>query len=247
MKAAVVSDLHLDYASDDDYRALTEFVYYAAEKYDLLVINGDAFDSPSDKAGISDRLIGSVKAFYDFIKEGGRIHYIAGNHDIGVTAFTGSYREYGFEIHYPAYRLEAGRMLIHFEHGHSCDPFYRSHLYDIIQIIEGETGFELGENIVRLLEETARVLRLPQQDGFGVPGPALKIWEKEAQQIINSGVDLVCMGHTHKPVLKQTGDGIYANSGCWPEKRTFLELKDGYVALKSFSHETASTLKKLSF
>lgn len=246
MKAAVLSDLHLDYASKDDFESLIHFIIQAQENYELLIINGDAFDSPASTSGFSTRLIKLAETFYSFLKAGGRVIYVVGNHDIGITTFTGIYERYSFEIHYPDYELKLGKKLVYFEHGHSCDPFYRTHLYDVLKIIESETGFEIGENLVRLLEETARVLQLPQKDGFGVPKSALKIWDREAINRIKKGADIVCMGHTHEPALKRMATGIYANSGCWVNKRTFIELEEKEIRLVSFLENTVKAIKKIA-
>lgn len=247
MKAAVLSDLHLDYVNENDFESFINFLNQAREIYDLLIINGDALDSPASTSDFSGRMLRVVETVSDFVKAERKVIYLIGNHDIGITAFVGNYESFGFEIRYPSFQFKLGDRFVYLEHGHSCDPFYRTHLYDVLKIVESETGFEIGENVVRLLEETARVLQLPQKDGFGVPAPALKIWEREAEKKIKEGIDIVCMGHTHEPTLKKIRKGIYANSGCWPQKRTFLELTEGEISLMNYAHNSPQPVKKLSF
>ena len=55
-----------------------------------------------------------------------------------------------------------------------------------------------------------------------------------ARKHIARGVDIVMMGHRHKPCLLPIDHGIYINLGDWITYNTYAELNDGTLQLKSW-------------
>jgi UDP-2,3-diacylglucosamine hydrolase len=62
----------------------------------------------------------------------------------------------------------------------------------------------------------------------------LKDYDTFAQKMIESGCDAVIIAHTHRPVLKEIGKGVYLNCGNWIYSFTYGKLDAGGLSLNTF-------------
>jgi UDP-2,3-diacylglucosamine hydrolase len=63
----------------------------------------------------------------------------------------------------------------------------------------------------------------------------LQEYEHFAAEKISQGFDAVVLGHTHVPVLRDFGDGVYLNLGDWFKHFTYGRLQEGEFHLESFN------------
>jgi UDP-2,3-diacylglucosamine hydrolase len=56
-----------------------------------------------------------------------------------------------------------------------------------------------------------------------------------AERKIREGIDIVVMGHRHAPVLQEIGGGVYVNLGDWISHRTYGELSEGTMKLRTWN------------
>jgi UDP-2,3-diacylglucosamine hydrolase len=59
-----------------------------------------------------------------------------------------------------------------------------------------------------------------------------------AREQIDRGVDVVMMGHRHKPNVVQIDKGTYVNLGDWITYNTYAELAGGALQLKTWDGKT---------
>jgi UDP-2,3-diacylglucosamine hydrolase len=62
----------------------------------------------------------------------------------------------------------------------------------------------------------------------------LKDYEEFAERMIKSGYDAVVVAHTHGPVLKEMGKGVYLNCGNWIYSFTYGKLDAKGFSLNTF-------------
>ncbi len=60
----------------------------------------------------------------------------------------------------------------------------------------------------------------------------LKDYEEFAQKMIESGYDAVVIAHTHRPILKEIGKGVYLNCGNWMYSFSYGKLDENGFSLK---------------
>jgi UDP-2,3-diacylglucosamine pyrophosphatase LpxH len=56
-----------------------------------------------------------------------------------------------------------------------------------------------------------------------------------AEGKIKSGFDIVVMGHSHVPEVRQLGNGAYLNVGDWLTRFTYGVIRDGVPSLEVFA------------
>ncbi len=77
-------------------------------------------------------------------------------------------------------------------------------------------------------------------------GYDLSEYEAAAKRLIDKGNRIVIFGHTHEPLLKRLGDGIYANCGCWCGKEvpTYIKVcKEKIELLNGTDHKIINSLE----
>lgn len=237
MTIGVVSDVHLEYLSPDEKRAFLDFLERCGA-YDSLVINGDLFDAPRDphRRAFPEN-IDVAEKLVDIARAGVPMTYVVGNHDIAMSALVMRIEKLNLSIAYPSHETTVGTARVFFEHGHAHDPFYASHLYDVARLVEEVSGFDPGEAAVRAIERLLEPFRASQRTGLGVPRAALKLWEEAALRRIETGYDVVTMGHTHEPQIVEYPGGVYVNSGSWFENRTYVEITEDAVRLMAWQRK----------
>lgn len=234
----LISDIHLEYLSAHEKNLLLKFLEKVPQEASHLILNGDAFDAPSDgrKKAFPDNF-DVVVAIQELLKRGVKFTYVVGNHDIAISALTMKFEKPQFEVVYPSFTLELVKgKRIWIEHGHTYDPFYKTHIYSIAQLIEEISGVDPGEAAVEILRRVTSILRMPQKKPyFGVPSGVLKIWEEAAaKKIEENRFDVVVMGHTHAPGIWKINGGFYVNTGSWIENTNYVICDEEKIQLLDF-------------
>lgn len=218
-----LSDLHLDYLTHEENRLLEEFLSKKLGETKVLVLNGDLFDSPSRGNSSLSSLIKIIYLLKNFVDSGGEVIYTIGNHDIGMTAFVGSIIELNIKISYPKEVIEIDDRRFLIEHGHQCDPLFRTSMYDFLKIFEDRLNFKFGEIAEKLFDEITQKFQTVQKDRLGVPNSLLSIWEQNAfDEAARENADAVIFGHTHAPMIRAKKDKVYINIGSWIENLNYV-------------------------
>jgi len=268
MTRVFVSDLHLgDGSRADDFHLKDEFLKFLdiVESLDYqLVIAGDLFElwqSDLDKVAfyhseVIERLLLLTK------KE--RLIYLIGNHDhmpfvkyIHLQGFIklefkddlmGIWAEHANQYdvfnRYPDSRMalcnKLGRAI-----SYMTGWFERAIHPDIDEWADAILIKKGGEFLRKVAGLKNRIT--PSQYEYFKRGGDLSEYEHAAAELISKGNRIVIFGHTHQPLLKRLGSGIYANCGCWSgskPKPTYIKVSMGKVELvDGISHKAIKFLE----
>jgi UDP-2,3-diacylglucosamine pyrophosphatase LpxH len=169
-----------------------------------LILNGDVFDSIDfRRLGKNHwKVLSHLRKLSDQID----ITWICGNHDgsaeivshlLGVTVKD-------------EYVLESGGRRIMLLHGHAFDDFLDAH-----PILTWA-----ADAIYRLLQWIDRrhsIAKLAKKGSKTFLRCARKIQDRSTEYARRKDCAAVCCGHTHHPVISQSGPVEYYNSGSWTE------------------------------
>ncbi|HOH46789.1 MAG TPA: UDP-2,3-diacylglucosamine diphosphatase [Candidatus Cloacimonadota bacterium] len=235
MRICIVSDVHYKFTGlkpEDQPRQqmVLEFFRSLIGSYDLLVLNGDIFDLWSEgKHSLIKQYFPLLKILADIREAGCKLIYISGNHDFWFGDF---FRDYlGAEIYDKSYSLTTDGKRILISHGDLYtinDLRYKIFRFlirsrpirAIYSLMHPDLALSLGSKLSRT--SSKRKLHKP---GQRKRSEGLELY---AGKLINRNkYDLVFMGHSHNPVFKTFGKGIYGNSGDWLKSFSYIKVIDG--------------------
>ncbi len=243
MRICVVSDTHFKFAHDraedrENAALLLSFLVQAVGKYDLLVLNGDIFDLWFDwKYTIIKQYFPLLHRLADIGEAGCRLVHISGNHDFWFNNFLGEYLNIA---HYDdQYALTAdGRKLL-FTHGdlHTVNDLRYKLFRHFIRLQGVKWLFSLlhPDLALGLGRKMSRSSRFRQISQMLQKKKSAGLKQFASKQIEKGKYDIVAMGHSHHPQLKQIGSGWYVNCGDWIHHHTYVEIIDGNIELKQYT------------
>lgn len=234
-RSIIVSDAHLGAAPAANERAFHEFLRFAGDATEDLVINGDLFDFWFEyRTVILRRHFGTLRLLADLVDAGLRIRLVGGNHDFWGGTFLSA--DIGIELVDGPVVTDVGGRRTYLAHGDGLGPGdlgYRA-LKAVIRSRPARVAFGLvhpdwSAALVRLVSRTeSRHVRA--EAGAGRTAAL----ERHARAVIeeNATIDLVALGHTHVPELTELAPGRhYLNSGDWVQHRTWASVEPGGVEL----------------
>lgn len=240
MRFYVISDLHLKFSENSEDRKRRErvlnFLDSLIGKADILVLNGDIFDLWfAWNRVIIKSYFPILKKFADIRESGCKIYFTAGNHDFWFRDFLSQYL--GFSIHQNNLNLVIDGKKILIAHGDQYTSndlrykIFRSIIRNkivmwIFQIIHPDLALNIGKTMSRSSRNRAMSPQLKEAKAKGLESYAIKQLNKDS--------DVVIMGHSHSPVLKEFDTGLYINSGDWIKHNTYIEAIDGKFQLKIY-------------
>jgi len=242
MKILAFSDCHYKFAprSQNDRETSEKLICFlkaAKGKYDLVALVGDIFDLWFDgKYTLVKQYFPVLKALADLHENGARIIYISGNHDFWFGDFLPQYL--GCEIYPDGVTITADGRKIRFEHGDTRTvndlryQLYRkvvrlSLVKNIFQLLHPDLALSIGSLFSRSSRQRKENPELRKAKTQGL--------ENYAQRLIKKGkADIVVMGHSHIPQLKQLEHGYYANCGDWLQHFSFVEINEGLPTLNEY-------------
>lgn len=229
-----VSDLHLDFAPAEEIDLFFDLIKKFSNTAEILIINGDIFDSPSSASSISGIFERLAKLLFKTSKFK-KVYHVVGNHDLGLNAFAGRYHYFQLEICYPQLEFEWSGWKLYFEHGHRYDPLFKYSVYDLMKIIEQRGGFKFGDLAEDFLRGVYGHFQTKQQPDFGVPEALAQFWLEAAENVaLTRRLHLVSFGHTHRKELVSLKNGIYLNTGSFFKQGLFALIEKEKVSLLSF-------------
>jgi UDP-2,3-diacylglucosamine hydrolase len=239
MAAFFFSDVHLGLGSRQKEKAkengLLAFLDEIRPDTEELFIVGDLFDFWFDYATVIPRgyhrTLAALQAFTD---AGKPVHYLIGNHDCWMKDFFET--EIGVVLHRDPFEMAVQGRRIFIHHGDG--------------LAENDTGYRLIRPVlrnplaiwayrwlhpdigVRLARGTSRSSReYTANKHYGEESGMLR----EAERLIAGGVQVVVMGHHHKPARVDTGGGVYLNLGDWITYNSYARMDNGVIALKTWN------------
>ncbi len=248
MPVIFISDVHLGLGSREKERAkentLLGFLKAKLPETDALFIVGDLFDFWFEyKTVIPKGFHRTLAALQEYTDRGIKVYYLAGNHDYWMRDYFAT--ELGFEVHYKPFEvlLNGKRILLHHgdglatnDHGYRMiKPILRNRLNIwLYRWLHPDIGIRLARGSSRSSREYTSNKSSDEEKGL----------KEFAATKIAEGVDIVVMGHQHKPSQLQFNNGTYVNLGDWISHHTYAELEDGRITLKTWNDTTDTTITR---
>lgn len=243
-RMVVVSDVHLGNRLFQARRPFIEFLKYVRANRYHLCINGDGVDIvQTTLKGLTRDLSHCSAELRKFVREGLRVYYTVGNHDIVLEHFLD---DWDIVRVAPFLNLCSGDQRIRIEHGHLYDESYLNYpgIYKAATLLGGlalrihpkayvalERGKLLFERLGSVVAPGAEPV--PKRDeGEVIPNEPL-MYRERAAEISRNGFDTIIFGHTHcwGQVTLSTG-ATYINTGSWFLEPHYAEINQGKVTLR---------------
>ncbi|MFI5253636.1 MAG: UDP-2,3-diacylglucosamine diphosphatase [Bacteroidota bacterium] len=233
-----ISDAHLglgDKTQDKEKeRRLIDFFDAIMRDANQLFILGDLFDAWIEYRTVipkgHHRLLTKLE---DLTLHGISVHYLAGNHDFWMRDFF--QKELGIKTYLEPIETKIDEKRFYLHHGDGFannDGGYRL----LKKVLRNPAAIwlytwihpDIGYGIARSTSQKSRthtsVKDYGEDDGM----------VKSASKIIQSGIDIVIMGHRHRPLYQKIDNGIYVNLGDWMEFNTYAIFSNGNIELKTW-------------
>ncbi len=224
------SDAHLGATTLGDDRdretQLIRFLEYAAANQGEIYIVGDLFEFWFEyREVIPNRNFRVLATFYHLTRQGCKIHYLPGNHDLWIGSFLR--QELGLVIHGGATEVKTQAYNIFVIHGDGMARSDRGYRF-LKKIFTHPVNIflyrwihpDLGIPFAKKMSHVSRAQGEQKKDPF----------EQEyrifVQEKFSQGYDIVIMGHTHKPVHEIYGSRHYINLGDWIDHFSYCELDE---------------------
>ena len=239
MRTIFIADAHLMSPDDANYRLLLRFLQELEGNLDALYIVGDLFDFwlgfPSHPFKQYDVVINALERL---VQRGCRLVYFEGNHDFHLGAIFS--KRLNAEIHTgPSIEYIQGKR-IYICHGDQINREDRHYLLlrRILRTRLVATGVRhfppaWAERIRVSLQKRSRagyVVKTARWDYRQIiRGFALKLQKR--------GVDGLVTGHFHLALQENVPETDFTllSLGDWMEQRTYGEIQDGKLSLKTYS------------
>ncbi len=238
MASYFFSDVHLGLGTRSSEKLkedrLLGFLKSILPETNSLFILGDLFDFWFEyRTVIPKGFHRTLAALQEFTDRGVKVHYLAGNHDFWMGDFFQT--ELGMELHFDPFEMTVEGKRILFHHGDGLaknDTGYKL----IKPVLRNKLNIllyrwlhpDLGVRLARGSSRTSRAYT--SQKHYGEEEGMLEY----ARDHIAGGVDIVMMGHRHKPNVVPMNGGMYMNLGDWISYNTYAELADGTARLKAW-------------
>ena len=248
--AYFISDAHLGIDIPDCGERggiLQDFLREIALRAEYLFIVRDLFDFWIEyRHAIRPDYFPTLYALRALAETGTKIHYCLGNHDFAIGSFIEE--NIGVKVHPDGFRGEIQGKKLVVTHGDELRGsqflsriLHNHFLQNVYKILHPNIGVPLGEFISGL---SRAHLKIHASDEI------LEDYRQAAKAILSTGYDIFVTGHTHVPEVIQYDEGIYANTGNWISRYSYLELSNGEINLRQYtpkegiSHEDTKTRRK---
>jgi len=148
------------------------------------------------------------------------LYFLKGNHDFPLGKY------------FPSVYMADG---IHIEHGHRFDMYNATPSKIGSVIAKGVGWFErlLHQDSDEWLSKIAEIKGKITPASENYPGSFTEYRDGAREILEDPTIDVVVMGHTHRPGIWQLDNGIYINAGCWAgeEDPTYVMVTESTVQL----------------
>lgn len=238
----VVSDVHLGHAPEPVASAFHRFLDVVPDLGSHLVVNGDLFDFWFEYGAVIPRHAFPTLSALDRVRRRGvRITVTGGNHDRWGGEFWR--QQLGAEFHRAGVTVPLAGWRTFLAHG---DGLAERHLMAramhrvtrwpvtaaLFRWLHPDLGFRLVDLMSRTLADQTRDPAALDRAAASQEDFARAYLEAHAD------VDLVVLGHTHRPALVQVGSGggrWYVNPGAWMEGGRYALITSAGPTLETFA------------
>lgn len=221
--ATIISDIHIGSQACNSDAILEVLDNIDTE---LLVINGDLFDSFDGRLVKKQwKILSKIRKLSDDIE----IVWVTGNHDESNPELIASL--IGVQL-VPEYRFSFNGKKVICIHGHIWDKFITDHpiltniadyIYQIFQKLDKQ------HKIARWLKHTSKAF-LRNKDIIRTK--ALEYCNQEEYDIIMCGHTHFAEEHINLPIPGEYRGGVYYNSGCFTENPcSYIVMKDNKIEI----------------
>jgi len=229
-----VADAHIGSGFPESERRLIGFLRGIRGSADSLFILGDLFEFWFEYQRAIPRHGFQVMARLDELKRAGtRIVYICGNHDFWLRGFLE--RELGVETPGDEMETEIDGRRAYLTHGDGLDKGFVPRVFrrlmrsrmnsGLYSLIHPDVGIGLAQWVAGRSRELGAKLYLRED------------MARFAVAKMQEGFDVVVMGHSHAPEVRQSGTGVYVNVGDWVRSFSFGVMRDGVLRLEFLGAE----------
>lgn len=160
-----------------------------------------------------------------------KIYFLPGNHDYWLKPVFSQQGQLEVLDNFQILSFDGKNVLI--GHGEEINQSFFSRLTlkiyrsKILKLIFYLIGSELAMIMSKLLSNLSSRLRFQT-------GLEDKFFQFVQNKILKERVDIVILGHTHKPRLEKIENGYYLNTGDWIHNFSYGMLSQGEISLKRF-------------
>jgi UDP-2,3-diacylglucosamine hydrolase len=244
MSAVFFSDVHLGLGERNQEKAkesrLLGFLDHVFPETEQLFIVGDLFDFWFDyKTVIPRGFHRTLTALQRYTDAGKQVHYLVGNHDCWMGDFFQS--EIGAQLYRKPFMVTIQGKKVFIHHGDGLaendfgyrliKPILRNPLaVRLYRWIHPDIGVWLARGTSRSSREYTTQKHYGEEQGM----------MRFAEKLIGGGMDIVVMGHHHKPSCVNVGTGMYVNLGDWITYNTYGVMTGGALTLKAWDAQQES-------
>jgi UDP-2,3-diacylglucosamine hydrolase len=225
-----ISDAHI--RTDKSYRCqmLIKFLHDIRHRLTSLYILGDLFEFWFEYNLVFPKdYFAALAALYNLILDGKHVHYILGNHEVTIGRFLNNF---GFTVHHGPKIFEIDGMRVLLEHGNKIDKRLWTSLWEnlltsklnhaLYRLLHPDLGILLAQGIAHLSRKQHRSEQLEN------------MLENYALRQLRA-VDIVILGHSHHPVIKEYPAGkYYINTGDWVRHFSYAMIGNGEISLNYY-------------
>ncbi|MCB0417067.1 MAG: UDP-2,3-diacylglucosamine diphosphatase [Bdellovibrionaceae bacterium] len=231
MTAVFLSDVHLQDASSVKSKIVIRFLQEQASRFESIFIMGDFFDVwPATSPYLIEKFEPVLSVLRNLVKCGHRVHYFEGNHDFHLGEYFSN--EIGIQVYPGPSSVEWAGKKIYLAHGDLGNPKefgYRVLRYVLRRPI---TKFLIQKTpqkwVYDLGKRGSTMSRDYQMKSKKREAAIREIYRSSARRILESGYDIVLMGHTHIPddftIDLGSKSGRYINTGDWVKHFSYVEF-----------------------
>ena len=215
---------------------LAEFGKQIARPENHLFILGDLFDFWFEwKRVISQRHYPVLRILSDMADKGLKMYYLPGNHDFKLGSFLE--KAIGIETKGETFNFSAQGRRFHLFHGdgvQKSDVGYRI-LKKVFRNRINQMLFELVHPDLGITLADWSSSRSRESQLLKNPSKLETDYIRYAEEKLQHDFDMVIMAHTHRPFIKQLGNGWYLNTGNWYRDFSFGRFHQGELKLEFFT------------
>jgi UDP-2,3-diacylglucosamine hydrolase len=225
-----VSDAHIGGGCPDAEQRLFRFLESIRGRAESLHILGDLFEFWFEYGrAIPKPGFRALAELAELARTGTRIGYLKGNHDFWFKDFWR--RELGAAASDELdVTLDGKRVFL--AHGDTVDRAFVPRFFRVLMRsrLNGWLYSQLHPDVgIGLALAVARANRVK-----GANPDLIEDMARFAGDKLASGFDIVIMGHSHAPEVRQLEGGVYLNVGDWMTHFTYGLIRDGVPSLEKF-------------
>lgn len=239
------SDVHLGLGSVESSRererVLLRFLkMIEGERPESLYIVGDLFDYWFEyRTAIPRAFTRTIGAIASLVDAGVKVEYLIGNHDFGHRDFFE--QEIGVRVHHDDIEREIAGRRCYLAHGDGKafnDTGYMI-LKKVLRARISKGLFRLihpdiGIGAASYISHRSRGYTAGKDYQGEKPGESDGLYAFAERKITQEGLQLVVMGHSHRPRRVDLPGGSYINLGTWLNDRSYLVLDEEMMELRQF-------------